>query len=350
MKRSMLYVMCVSWEWIYQRPQIIAERLADDFDMTVVYPRMPMDCSPKVEDTEKIKYRRVIHFPFQERTKTVEKFFVQYNQKNAFRDVDNYDYIFIGHPVYARFIPEGYKGTVIYDCMDNFEAMCEYKSYLNNVNRLEKIIVKRCSLLLATSDSLKKKMDAIAGFSKSVLCRNGTGISEVYPIKKSLIKRSYRIGYVGTISRWFDFELISDTRKIVDNIEYHLIGPVINKRTGDNIVFEGVVEHERIYEYIKDCDCLIMPFLINDIVLSVDPVKLYEYIAFGKCIISVYYPEIARFEDFVYFYHDKQEYIEIIQRLSSEGFPVKYSQKQRKDFLEQNTWECRVQEIMKYIK
>ena len=54
MKRSMLYVMCVSWEWIYQRPQIIAERLADDFDMTVVYPRMPMDCSPKVEDTEKI--------------------------------------------------------------------------------------------------------------------------------------------------------------------------------------------------------------------------------------------------------------------------------------------------------
>ena len=66
----------------------------------------------------------------------------------------------------------------------------------------------------------------------------------------------------------------------------------------------------------------------------------------GACSTTV----ALAFEDFVYFYHDKQEYIEIIQRLSSEGFPVKYSQKQRKDFLEQNTWECRIQEIMKYIK
>ena len=46
-----------------------------------------------------------------------------------------------------------------------------------------------------------------------------------------------------------------------------------------------------------------MPFILNELIESVDPVKLYEYINFEKNIICIKYDEILRFKDFVYFYN-----------------------------------------------
>ena len=84
-----------------------------------------------------------------------------------------------------------------------------------------------------------------------------------------------------------------------------------------------------------------MPFVLNDIILAVDPVKLYEYINFGKCIISVYYKEIERFSDFVYFYKDENEFVQLVDYLKTKGFPAKYTEKQQREFLENNSWEVR---------
>ena len=93
-------------------------------------------------------------------------------------------------------------------------------------------------------------------------------------------------------------------------IQYHFIGPVHQTRLPSHprIIFEGIVEHKQLYEKTKDYDCLIMPFQINEIIRAVDPVKLYEYISLGKCVISVEYEEIKRFELFVYFYRTQEEY------------------------------------------
>ena len=40
---------------------------------------------------------------------------------------------------------------------------------------------------------------------------------------------------------------------------------------------------------------MIMPFKLNELVKSVDPVKLYEYINYNKPIISIFYQEIKRY-------------------------------------------------------
>ena len=38
-KERILYIMGIDWQWIYQRPHILAEKLAQDYDVTVVFPR-----------------------------------------------------------------------------------------------------------------------------------------------------------------------------------------------------------------------------------------------------------------------------------------------------------------------
>ena len=100
----------------------------------------------------------------------------------------------------------------------------------------------------------------------------------------------------------------------------------------------------------RSYDCLIMPFVVNDIVRFVDPVKLYEYIAFGKCIVSIYYPEIERFRDFVFFYRTPEEYRKLLDKLTESGFPPKYTDVQRENFLKENTWNMRYNILKKELE
>lgn len=315
-----------------------------DYEVTVVYPFVLSETGKKAADTEKIRFRRLFHTPFRERNRLGEWLFVTGNRLLTLRDIRKFEYLFLDHPVYARFIPEDYQGKVIYDCMDNHEAMCGYASYARNVRRLESFLAKRCDLLLATSEILKTKMDRLVGYPKCVLSRNGTDAA-VYPLKTPKIREYYTIGYIGTVSAWFDFALLTSTGRELPSVKYRLIGPADRIVKSDNLIYEGRVAHDVLYERIRNYDCLIMPFQLNEVTLAVDPVKLYEYIAFGKCVISVFYPEIERFEDFVYFYQSTEEYIALVRRLAREGFPTKYSEAQRETFLARNTWKHRVQEL-----
>ncbi len=92
-----------------------------------------------------------------------------------------------------------------------------------------------------------------------------------------------------------------------------------------------------------------MPFKVNEAILAVDPVKLYEYIDFGKNILSIEYPEIERFKDFVYFYTDYESYIRQIDCLLNTA-SVKYTVEHSELFLNQNTWQCRATEIARILE
>ena len=49
------------------------------------------------------------------------------------------------------------------------------------------------------------------------------------------------------------------------------------------------MNHKSLIKYAKNADFFIMPFKLNNLTIGVDPVKLYEYIAYSVPIISVYY-------------------------------------------------------------
>ena len=100
-----------------------------------------------------------------------------------------------------------------------------------------------------------------------------------------------------------------------------------------------------------ESDALIMPFTINQLILSVNPVKLYEYIWSGKPVISIEYPESLYFSDFVYYYRDSESLIEQYRTLKSNGFKAKCQDTSRiHDFTNNNSWVSRVKSVVEYIK
>ena len=339
-KQRILYIMGIDWEWIYQRPQILAEKLSKDYQVTVVFPRSIVTRNKHLPDIPGMEFRILWTIPYQEKNKVLGKLSEKMNEK-VFADLAEFQYIYIGYPLYGRYIPDDYSGKVVYDCMDNHEALYPDQKRVAKVLLQENRLIERCDVLLASAKLLQNKVDNIAGYPKSILIRNGVEIDDICEVKQPILKKSYSLCYVGTISEWFDYEAIQDSLNTMQNIDYHLIGPADRKIEHDRVIYHGQLPHEELGGVIRDYDCLIMPFRVNEIVASVDPVKLYEYIAFGKCIVSVYYPEIERFGEFVYFYKTEEEYVKLLQQLEKTGFPPKYNTEQQREFLKENTWDRR---------
>lgn len=349
-QERMLYIMGIDWMWIRQRPQIIAESLANDYELTVVFPRSIIALAKKRPVNSKIRYHILWTLPYQEKNVLIGKISSFINTR-LFKKIDEFAHIYIGYPLYTRYIPASYKGNIIYDCMDNYEFLYPDSKRVNILIEQETQLILRCNILIASSALLQKKLNKIAGFDKSILVRNGTNVSHVHAIKAPVVKTRYHIGYIGTISDWLDIHLLEYSLEVIQNIEYHLIGPVLYKESlNSNLTFHGSCSHEKLWKAIIDYDCLIMPFRVNDITIYVDPVKLYEYITFGKCIISIYYPEIERFKDFVYFYRNAREYIQLLLKLIDTGFPPKYTEDQRTAFLCNNTWDNRFRQLQEAME
>lgn len=154
-----------------------------------------------------------------------------------------------------------------------------------------------------------------------------------------------RIGYFGTVGRWFDFDALTETVKVNPSVEFHIYGPIeqgVPLPQMERLFFHGSLPHSRIPEEAGKLSALIMPFTRSDVVDSVDPVKLYEYIHLLKPIFSVRYPEIERFQPYVTFYENAAELAEEIRELSP-PFSSKYSRAEAESFLAENTWERRTE-------
>ncbi len=356
-KKKLLYIMGIDWNWIYQRPQVLAEKLAQDYEVTTVFPRSILQAGKKKGNKEgknaapelTLRHRILWTLPYQEKNNILGAFSRWLNRK-IFKDIHFFDYIYIGYPQYARYIPKDYAGKIIYDCLDNFEELYPDQKRVYKVTEQEVPLIKRCDLLLASSEHLRKRVDGIAGEQKSRLLRNAVKLSgEICEVKPPRVRDKYQLCYIGTISEWMDYDLLVQSAKQVSNIQYRMLGPVVKQVECPAISYEGVVAHAQLTEAIADYDCLIMPFQLNEIVLAVDPVKLYEYISFGKCIISVYYPEVEQFGDFVYFYRTAKEYVELLKELKQKGFPPKYNSRQQRAFLQENTWDKRYETLQTYF-
>ena len=346
-RKKLLYIMGIDWQWIYQRPQVIGRHLETEYDVMVIFPRSVFQCCMSDKANHPQKYGILWTLPFQEKNAVIGCL-ARTAVTHLFRHIESYDGIVIGYPLYYRYIPASYNGKVIYDCMDNHEALYPYRKGVAQVLSQEKALLQRCDALVASCQRLYDKMQEHV--SKDIpkrVIRNWTDISRtIEPHRGRRVRGRYEIGYFGTLAGWLDYGLLKKSLAMNEGIEYHLIGPWDGKTFSGcpGLIYEGVIPHNALHQKTKDYACLIMPFVVNDIVEWVDPVKLYEYVSLGKCIVSVYYDEIRRFEDYIYFYRTQEDYVELIETLKREQFPPKYTAKQQKEFLLANSWDSRLRE------
>ncbi len=349
--KKIVYVMQVDWNWIKQRPHFLAEELAKDQEMVVMYQHRYSRSGHQNRSGGDLKLRPIYVIPRGDRYPLLRN--INRKIKNAAISAQvkkmKADCLYLTFPDQVEAIPKNFSGKVIYDCMDNHPAFLQDPAARQAVQAQEAALVARATHVLVSSQKLAQVLLERYGQQhreKLVLVRNGYNgeILDIQSVPNAQQDR-YTAAYFGTISSWFDFEYLCKSLEEFPNLQYLLMGPAdATIPQHDRIRYIGTVEHKDLQEATQDAQCLMMPFVVNEIIESVDPVKLYEYINFNKDILCVKYPEIERFAPYVHFYTDyasfREQLLQLMQRTD-----VKYTKEERVAFLRQNSWKERANTI-----
>jgi len=242
----------------------------------------------------------------------------------------------------------------IYYCADEYSEFTGYSKKL--VKKLEEDLLRKVDLVLVVSDKLyqtKKKLNPnifliphgveFEHFSKY----NLTSV-ELPPDIKDV--RKPVIGYYGLIRDWIDFELL---QKISERKDWSLvlIGPVntdINSIKGiENVHFLGPKDYGDLPLYLKGFDVCIIPYKLLEVTINARPLKLFEYLASGKPVVSTPLPSVLPYKGAVRIGTTSEEFIEQIEKsLQEKDESLK---KKRVDSARENSWENLVVKNLKNL-
>ncbi len=100
--------------------------------------------------------------------------------------------------------------------------------------------------------------------------------------------------YVGTLHRdRLDVDLcVTLAGSLRGTATFVLVGPVALEAadqtflTGSGAVLLGARDHTTIPAYLKNADVLVVPHVVTEFTDSLDPIKVYEYLAAGRRVVS----------------------------------------------------------------
>lgn len=356
MKKKILYLMHVDWHWIKQRPHFLAEGLSANFDVLVAHPHNNRR-SHLVGNKTNLFRVPMWSLPFS-RFKAIS--FIN----TCIKSLYFWGLILIYRPTVVWFtfptlVPQMglsllKNKVIVYDCMDDAPEFKSSEVERQHILQKERELLDCADLVLASSENLRKKLlGRGAAANKLALVRNAFGGAVYVETTATSVsdkpKDMFRILFVGAVGDHLDFDVLLHCINNLERVEFHFFGPVtIDVPAHERLKFYGAVEHVNLAARVQEFDCFVMPFILNELIQGVDPVKLYEYINFNKNIICPYYAEIERFSEFVFFYRSKDEFVAIIKKLLKNN-ELKYDSKQRRLFLENNCWAVRTTEVTRLI-
>ena len=249
--------------------------------------------------------------------------------------------------------------ATIYDITDNYEEFVEDRRRKKNVKEREARFLRQADLVLHTSEPLNGKR-ALGG---GVTCLVPNGVdyqlfqkagSPGMAAGPALADvRQPMIGYVGLVSDWIDFELLEMLGKRWPG-QVAMVGPVRPElrdmaRSISGLRWTGFVKERRdLPGYIAKFKVCILPFRVNELTRGMNPLKIWEYLATGKPIVSVDLPALEPARDVIDVAQSRQHFLELVaSRLSDDA--EQEGKQARRSLAKRYSWDVIFDRMMEYL-
>lgn len=131
------------------------------------------------------------------------------------------------------------------------------------------------------------------------------------------------VGFVGALTNWLDYELLWKIAGSPRGFTLVSAGPVLpgqipapwldRLRRHPRVAFLGPVPYAQVGHLLHQMDLLILPRNYAPHSLASDPLKLYEYLATGKPVLSTAIPAAARFASSVQVASDHTQFLAALE-------------------------------------
>lgn len=174
------------------------------------------------------------------------------------------------------------------------------------------------------------------------------GIDPADPTDVAPIARP-RVGFVGGIdAHTFWPEMFEQVVKDTPQCQFVLVG---GKTLPDewcdlpNAHFLGQKDYADVPQYMASCDVLVMPWNRSDWIKACNPIKLKEYLAVGRPIVTTSFHELKNYEGLVRVADDAGSFAEAIRAALAEPFDPSPG----RDRVRSATWTARAGDALREL-
>lgn len=377
-------IICISttsWERPWGSRQQIMSRLAKqnrilfiEYQVSLLhflrYPRLLQDIfSPHLREINKniAVYRPLVNLPFRYHIKPINllnQWFLLLQLKWLIRRLGFSNILlWIFEPTAYFLVGRLNEWVSIYHCIDLFRNEKRNPLRRRCIQDMEERLCRCCDILMVSTQEL---LEDKRGLNKNVFLipsavdesflsfQDKESLGSVGEFMKGIPRP--RIGFVGTFDERVDYQLLGLISEKFHNSSIVLIGlpemksAVRRLSLRNNIYMIGWKDNNVLPAYVNYFDVCICPYIVNDFTKGVSSIKIFEYLALGKPVVTTDLPFFRHLHltGLIKVVRNKEEFLRGIQEYLTNDEEV--LRKARIDFSKQNTWEERVGRISEILE
>lgn len=348
---------------LFQRPQHIAKNLSDE-NCLVFYEVTTM--TDKVKDLKKIKDNLYLVNLKNSVIKNILFSKVEKKlNKNKYIQFYSTDYKISLEEV-KTYIKQGFK--IIYEYIDDLSPQILGTDEIprNTIEKYNYMLKDTKNIfVIVTADKLENDIVEKRGTEKLAFSSNGVDYEHFQDIDLSykfeedfenILKQNKPIiGYYGALASWVDYDLIKYLAENRPNYNIVFFGVKYDgeyDKSGvdslKNVYFLGKREYKVLKNYASRFSVCTIPFKVNNITKSTSPVKLFEYMAIQKPIVTTEMDECKKYKS-VMIAKNKEEFVKLVDKAIGLSDNVEYKKELKKEACE-NTWSQKAKIIVELLK
>ena len=223
---------------------------------------------------------------------------------------------------------ERHQGVIAYDYIDAMDPMVDREEIGEARWKAHEMLLQNPEIRVITSARSLWKEACAQHPGSTILVTNGVdpdhyestlsreGLSTRF--RAILDKEKPILGYFGALARWLDYELLIHLASRRPDVEVVLIGVDYDGSLAEyqpsfpgNLHVHPRVEYSELPNYAVHFSVSIIPFVLNNVTMATSPLKLFEYMAIGRPIISTAIPEASRYSSPLVA-RDREEFVHLV--------------------------------------
>ncbi|HEY4229312.1 MAG TPA: polysaccharide pyruvyl transferase family protein, partial [Thermoanaerobaculia bacterium] len=296
---------------------------------------------------------------------------------DGFREVEKNVFLFRGDPKTLHAIPNPLLwafpynahladafpsgARLIYDWIDDLEVFPYDPAMLarNHARALDRATLVLCVARKLHEQALRRRPDALyvpngveyERFAAPAAPPKDEALTRFLSGGRTATGVTGIAGYYGALARWFDAPLLEAVARENPDWRFVLIGQELDQSLArepllkrENVLWLGPRDYETLPSYLASFDVATIPFRINPITLATSPLKLFEYFAGGRPVVTTPMPECAAFPE-VEIASDAAEFSAALARARAKGKDPGFRERLRA-LGRANSWDARADVVL----
>jgi glycosyltransferase involved in cell wall biosynthesis len=229
-------------------------------------------------------------------------------------------------PQVAPYVRRLHRQFTIYYCVDRWSKFKDFDP--ETMDRAEEEMCRTADIVFASAEDLADRCSRWSGnvhyVPHGVDYEHFARALEPGPLPDDLASiPEPRIGFFGLLHEWVDTELIGRLADAHPRFSFVLIGAAsgdlsdLTRRT--NVHHLGRRPFAQLPDYCRGFAAALVPFRLNELTTSVNPIKLREYAASGMPVVSSDLPEVRRLPEIATVARSFDEWVAAVETAVHQG-------------------------------